>query len=352
MNIDLETVIYIIAIGVSIISSISMVKRTTSLKEVIKPILAGCSTIITFFLFLTLFENFNQISNEIIDKYFQTTVNKGLVNIGIIALMFIAVKLVIESILMLINSFAFHNSIDYREKHKPILLVFAVIFGAVRGMIILVLICIPFVFYNSIADSNKRIEVFDNFHIYNKVEKLVDSNKIKNISNGLLQNVTENQVYYYNGITIDEGVKSNASIEKKAKDIVKNYSKDREKAKALYTWVGGSITYDDNKATKVLSGQTGYESGAIPTFNSKRGICFDYSCLYTAMAKSVGLKTRVIIGEAYNGKEFVSHSWNQVYLADEGKWVNLDCTFYSAGNYFDNSNFNSEHRQTSVAGEF
>lgn len=352
MSIDFQTLIYIIAIGTAIISSISMVRKTTSLKEVVKPILSGCSTIITFFIFIKAFDNLHEISNDLITKYFPTAGNKNLINIGVIIILFFIIKFIIEGIFMLINSFAFHSSIDNRDRNKPILIVLAVIFGVIRGIIILILICIPFVVYNGSVKEENRINALDNFSIYNKVEKLVDCNKIKNISNGLLENVTENQVILYNGVTIEEGVKSNEAIDKKAQEIVKNQKSDRAKAKALYTWVGSNIEYDDEKADMVLNGQTGYKSGAIPAFTTKRGICFDYSCLFTAMAKATGLKSRVVIGEAYNGQEFVSHSWNEVYLQDERKWINVDCTFYSAGNYFDKENFNKEHIKGSIAGEF
>ena len=95
-----------------------------------------------------------------------------------------------------------------------------------------------------------------------------------------------------------------------------------------------------------------YESGAIITFNKKRGICFDFSCLFTAMAKDIGLKSRIIVGKAFNGNEYISHAWNQVYLEDENRWINIDSTFYNAGEYFDSCNFNEDHILEKIAGEY
>ena len=94
------------------------------------------------------------------------------------------------------------------------------------------------------------------------------------------------------------------------------------------------------------------ESGAIITFNEKKGICFDFACLFTAMAKDIGLKSRIIVGNAFNGSEYISHAWNQAYLEDEEKWINIDSTFYNAGEYFDNYNFNEDHISEKIAGEY
>jgi transglutaminase/protease-like cytokinesis protein 3 len=181
---------------------------------------------------------------------------------------------------------------------------------------------------------------------------MVDSKKVQVISNGLKENISSNKIIYYNGITLDEGVKSNASIDNKAKALVSRDTSDRGKARSIYRWVGSNVIYDDEKADSIMENTSSFESGAIPTFRDKRGICFDYACLYTAMCNAIGLKNRIIVGDAYNGSEFVSHAWNQVYLEDEGKWINVDPTFYISGNYFDSSNFEETHRTKNIAGEF
>lgn len=156
----------------------------------------------------------------------------------------------------------------------------------------------------------------------------------------------------YNGTTVEDGVKSNSIIEKKAKKITENASSDREKARDLYVWIGSNIEYDSSKAEKVLdSNDEEVESGAIYTFRDRSGICFDYACLYVAMARSVNLKVRLAIGEAYDGKKYVSHAWNEVYVADENRWINVDTTFYNGGDYFDSQNFN-KHINKEIIGEW
>lgn len=157
-------------------------------------------------------------------------------------------------------------------------------------------------------------------------------------------------IIYYNGITLEEGVKSNAEIDNFAVKLTSEVSDNYEKAKLLYEWVGSSIKYDDAKAQQILSNDFNVSSGAIPAFKERKGICFDYSCLYVAMCRAVGIKVRLITGEGFNGVSWVSHAWNQALI--NGKWINVDTTFYNGGNYFNSQRFNMDHRKASMADEW
>lgn len=159
-------------------------------------------------------------------------------------------------------------------------------------------------------------------------------------------------IVYYNGVTLDEGVKSDSEIDSFARRLVKGCSSDTQKAKIIYEWIGSNIKYDDNEANAVMADSYGVKSGAINAFNTRKGICFDYSCLYVAMCRAVGLRVRLITGEGFNGMTWVSHAWNQVYIPESGKWINVDTTFASAGDYFNSSQFRYDHRNSSVAGEW
>ena len=161
-----------------------------------------------------------------------------------------------------------------------------------------------------------------------------------------------NTIIYYNGVTLEDGVTSDNEIDKTAVSITEKYGSDRQKSRAIYDWVGSKIDYDYDKANKVLRNDFNVSSGAIPTFKSKSGICFDYSCLYVAMSRAVGLKVRLVTGEGYNGSSWIGHAWNEVYLSEEHKWVNVDTTFYKGGNYFDSLKFKNDHRKANVAGEW
>lgn len=163
---------------------------------------------------------------------------------------------------------------------------------------------------------------------------------------------TGNTLIYYNGVTLNQGVKSNETIDKFAKQLTDNEKTTYGKAKIIYNWIGNNISYDYNKADKVLRNDFSDSSGAIPAFNSDKGICFDYACLYVAMCRANGLKVSMVTGEGFNGVNWVSHAWNQVYIPEENRWVNVDTTFYKAGNYFDSKRFEIDHRSTQIAGEW
>ncbi|MGG5462541.1 transglutaminase domain-containing protein [Clostridium sp. B9] len=161
-----------------------------------------------------------------------------------------------------------------------------------------------------------------------------------------------NVINLYNGVTLEQGIKSNKYIDEKAIELTKNAKTDKEKAKILYKWISENITYDDEKAKNITGEPSQYKSGAIEAFESRRGICFDYSCLYVAMAREVGLKVRIITGEGFNGKEWGPHSWNEVYLKDEDRWITVDPTFGKAGNYFDSRKNIDSHKNAEIIGEW
>lgn len=161
-----------------------------------------------------------------------------------------------------------------------------------------------------------------------------------------------NIIIYYNGITLEQGIQSNDEINNFAIDLVKNKKGTREKARLIYKWVGSEITYDDEKANRVLNNELNMKSGAIPTFYTKNGICFDYACLVAAMCKANNIKVRIITGQGFNGNNWVSHAWNQVYVEEEKKWINIDATFLIGGDYFDSNRFVIDHKAESIAGEW
>jgi transglutaminase/protease-like cytokinesis protein 3 len=205
---------------------------------------------------------------------------------------------------------------------------------------LVVILSIPVIVKNFFYEKNTVTLLLNNFSR--------DNEKVSYIKDKTLDDPN----VIYNGTSVEEGIKSNSIIEKKAKKVTESATNDREKARDLYVWIGSNIEYDNNKAEKVLnSNDETVESGAIYAFRDRSGICFDYACLYVAMARSVDLKVRLVIGEAYDGSQYVSHAWNEVYLNDENKWINVDTTFYNGGNYFDSENFD-KHINKQIIGEW
>jgi hypothetical protein len=189
------------------------------------------------------------------------------------------------------------------------------------------------------------------------ITKSTIAKKLPNIINDSfriqIKNINQpNAVVYYNGITIEEGVKSNNKIDTYAKEIISNPNDTYKAAKELYKWIETNINYDSEKANLILNNDFRIRSGAIETFESKKGICFDYACLYVAMCRANNIKVRLITGDGFNGVSWVGHAWNQVYLAKENRWINVDTTFSKGGNYFDTQRFNLDHRTSEIAGEW
>lgn len=215
------------------------------------------------------------------------------------------------------------------------------------------------------------INQIDNSNIYNYlntniVEQITDSSLVKNfpkllnnslkIENGnngeLSDNNSNGAITYYNGVTLAQAVKSSPAIDAKTQEIIAGKRTDEAKAYAIYQWVGQNITYDNKKAQELEEGDVNLKSGAIAAFDTREGVCFDYASLYIAMARDAGLKVRLITGEGFDGTQWVSHAWNQVYIPSQNKWINVDCTFYDAGNFFNSSDFNEYHKDGSIAGQW
>lgn len=154
----------------------------------------------------------------------------------------------------------------------------------------------------------------------------------------------------YNGTLLKDAVKENKEIIKKAKSIVSKSDTDIEKAKKLYDWIGKNIEYDYNLVKD--NGESNYDRGAIYAFNNLSGVCFEYATLYVVMARAVDLQVRLIIGDAYNGEITGRHAWNQVYIDNKKEWINVDSTFWGNNNAFNSSEFNENHFEDYIAGEW
>ncbi len=158
---------------------------------------------------------------------------------------------------------------------------------------------------------------------------------------------------YFNGVTLDEAVKSNEQIDNTARTVVGKETDTRKKAYLIYKWISKNIEYDYAKVEKVYKEPENIRSGSIPAFETRKGICFDYSSLFVSMSRAVGLKVRLVTGSGYSGLSWGDHAWNQVYYPEENRWINVDATFGSTGaNYFDKGDFSVDHKNSEVQGEW
>lgn len=87
----------------------------------------------------------------------------------------------------------------------------------------------------------------------------------------------------------------------------------------VYDYVITNISYDEELAKNI---PTDYIPDIDATMASKKGICFDYASLMTAMLRSQGIPSRLEVG--YSGQAY--HAWISVYL-DETGWVDSIISF-------------------------
>jgi hypothetical protein len=115
---------------------------------------------------------------------------------------------------------------------------------------------------------------------------------------------------------------ADSSMQTLARQITENASTPFERVALLAEWTHSYIRYD---ATTVGS------LPDVPTIlEQRRGVCTEYTLLFSSLARSLGYPTRFVDGYAYSAEEdaWQGHSWAEVWL---GKWVPVDPTWLEVG---------------------
>lgn len=115
-----------------------------------------------------------------------------------------------------------------------------------------------------------------------------------------------------------------------AAEISKGAGTTREKSNKIYEWVASNIKYDYNKYLRHLKKDFSDKNGALNTLLTGQGMCYDYSTLFAALGRSQNIKVKVVKGYIYRGQARQLHAWNEIYLPEEGKWIDIDCTYRSS----------------------
>ncbi len=99
-----------------------------------------------------------------------------------------------------------------------------------------------------------------------------------------------------------------------AKKIIGGTASALEASQKLMAWVHKNVSPVPSmtipKAKQVLA--------------LKKGDCNEYTILYTALSRSLGIPTRMIAGLVYQQGRFFYHAWPEIYI---GKWMGIDPTF-------------------------
>lgn len=114
-----------------------------------------------------------------------------------------------------------------------------------------------------------------------------------------------------------------------AKELTADAKTDLEAFQAIYEYVHETLTYDFEKAETTTEW---YYPDIDETLNTKTGMCYDYAVLTAAMLRSVGIPTRLNIGNMRADR----HAWVDVHIETSGtignytfgndEWIALDPT--------------------------
>ena len=161
----------------------------------------------------------------------------------------------------------------------------------------------PVYFPLTCGNGTYQIAVYENIQADEYSVLMMDSFDVK-LKNKFLPFLYPNQY-----VKFSQGTKA----VKKAKELAKDKKDSLSVVKVMYHYVVDNVKYDDDKAKNV---QKGYLPSVDETLETKKGICFDYAALMTAMLRSQGIPTKLEIG--YSGS--VYHAWISTWLDEKG-WV-------------------------------
>jgi hypothetical protein len=112
-----------------------------------------------------------------------------------------------------------------------------------------------------------------------------------------------------------------AAIHEVALEVTRGKSNALQAVQALSSWVNDYV--EGALITETLSGPQVLER--------KTGKCTEYSTLFASLARSVGIPTRIALGERMVADIWGGHMWNEVYV---GRWIPVDASVDEVGTSF------------------
>jgi len=105
-----------------------------------------------------------------------------------------------------------------------------------------------------------------------------------------------------------------------ARELTTEEMSDAQKAIVIHDWMVENLAYDQYKVSKLHQTRAAAHkdySGKYSMWDTKTGVCADFTTVYCIMLRSVGVPA---VSLDYNNE----HVWNVVYL--DGDWVEIDLT--------------------------
>jgi len=161
--------------------------------------------------------------------------------------------------------------------------------------------------------ADHALNVSINYHVLAfNVEFLINSS--------LAGTYDEDSVIYHEYTASEELIESDHSlIVSTAKDVVGEEENPHEMALRIYHFVVERLAYEAQPE----------ERGALWALQNRRGDCSEYSYLFVALCRAVGIPSRVVTGFAFTSySESLSdgHMWAEYYLENYG-WVPTDLSW-------------------------
>lgn len=127
------------------------------------------------------------------------------------------------------------------------------------------------------------------------------------------------------------------SPEALATALCKNLTTERDKARALFTWIAEHTRYEKVPDPEARTQKEYNEKCIKQAYRNGKGVCMHYALLYQKMAQTVGLDCAYITGSCKKDLRKISssHAWNAVKI--NGIWTLLDVTWgagSTTGNVF------------------
>lgn len=148
----------------------------------------------------------------------------------------------------------------------------------------------------------------------------VDVHRLKyvlNASGSLSDEVPEDIKPY---LAVDNLTNWTGYMKAKAEAIVAGSNTTLEAVRRLAEWISTAVKYDRS-----------YWEGSLPAqqvFYDRRGVCDEFTNLFIALCKSIGIPARYVEGLVFSGEDWNFHAFAEVYIGD---WVPVDPTYNEVG---------------------
>jgi transglutaminase-like putative cysteine protease len=118
-------------------------------------------------------------------------------------------------------------------------------------------------------------------------------------------------------------IECNSQRIKSISDTLADFSKPLlHNIQRILKWVSTHVEYDQQLADKISKGESNTQS-AIETLERRKGTCSEYTNLFVAIMRSLGIPTKFITGIVIEKGHVMHHAWAECYIEGVG-WHGVD----------------------------